>query len=112
MAVDPSNLSHLIASGEGGLWKSANEGRTWARAGKGIGLLAWPVRGRLYLVTTAGEVRMSPNAGKQWRTVGNVGGEAAALLAQMERELYIALHDGTIKRSPDGGRTWALRSRP
>ena len=112
MAVNPSHLSQLIASGEGGLWKSANEGRTWTFAGEGIGLLAWPVRGRLYLVTPAGEVRMSPNAGKRWTAVGNVGGEAAALLARTQRELYIALHDGTIKHSRDGGRTWAIRSEP
>jgi hypothetical protein len=112
MAVNPSNLSHLIASGEAGLWKSASEGRAWTFEGEGIGLLAWPVPGRLYLVNTAGEVRMSPNGGKRWTTVGDVGGEAAALLAQTPRELYVALHDGTIKRSPDGGRTWSIRSKP
>ncbi|MEK6276376.1 MAG: F510_1955 family glycosylhydrolase [Actinomycetota bacterium] len=112
MAVNPSNPAHLIASGEGGLWKSANEGRAWTFGGGGIGLLAWPVPERLYLVTTAGEVRMSPNGGKRWTTVGDVGGEAPALLAQTDRELYVALHDGTIKRSPDGGRTWSIRSTP
>jgi len=112
LAVNPSNLSHLIAAGEGGLWKSANEGHAWAFEGEGAGLLAWPVTGRLYFVTTAGEARMSPDGGKRWTTVGDVGGEPAAFLAQTSRELYVALHDGTVKRSPDGGRTWAVRSTP
>lgn len=112
MAVDPSNLAHLVASGEGGLWKSSDEGRTWAFEGGDIGLLAWPVPKRLYLVTPAGEVRMSPNGGKRWTRVGDVGGEAAALLTQTDSELYVALHDGTIKRSADGGASWSIRSTP
>jgi hypothetical protein len=112
MAVNPSNLSVLIASGEAGLWKSANEGDTWTFGGEGIGLLAWPVIERLYFVTTAGEVRMSADGGEGWTTAGEVGGEPASLLAQTARELYVALHDGTVKRSLDGGRTWAIRSTP
>jgi hypothetical protein len=112
MAVSPSNLSYLVASGEGGLWTSGNEGRAWTFGGGDAGLLAWPAPGRLYLVTTAGEARTSPNRGKSWTTVGDVGGEPAALLAQTGRELYVALHDGTVKRSPDGGRTWTVRSTP
>ena len=112
MAVNPSNLSHLIASGEGGLWTSTNEGRAWAFEGEGVGHLAWPAPGRLYLVTTAGQARMSRDGGERWTTVGDVGGAPAAFLAQTSRELYVALHDGTVKRSPDGGRTWAIRSTP
>ncbi len=112
MAVTPSNLSHLIASGEAGIWKSANEGRTWTSAGQGVGLLAWPTPRRLYLVTAAGKAQVSSDGGKRWTAMGDVGGEPAALLAQTASELYVALHDGTIKRSPDGGRTWAIRSMP
>ncbi|MEK6276263.1 MAG: F510_1955 family glycosylhydrolase [Actinomycetota bacterium] len=112
MAVDPSNPSHLIASGEGGLWNSSNEGRTWAFEGGDIGLLAWPIPKRLYLVTTTGDTRVSQDGGKRWKTAGDVGGESAALLAQTERELYVALHDGTVKHSADGGGSWSIRSTP
>ena len=112
LAVNPSNPSHLIASGEAGLWKSASEGRAWAFEGEGVGLLAWPVARRLYLVTTSGEARMSRDGGDRWAAVGDVGGEPAALLAQTSRELYVALHDGTVKRSADSGRTWDVRSTP
>jgi hypothetical protein len=112
MAVNPSSPSHLIASGEAGLWKSASEGRAWTFDGGKMGLLAWPVDTRLYLVTTSGQARMSRDRGEHWTSVGDVGGEPAALLAQSSQELYVALHDGTVKRSPDGGRTWAIRSKP
>jgi hypothetical protein len=112
LAVSPSRPAHLIASGENGLWKSTSEGRAWRFEGGPAGLLAWPAPRRLYLVTTAGEVRVSTAGGRRWRPVGEVGGEPAALLAQTTRELYVALHDGTVKRSVDGGRTWAIQSTP
>jgi hypothetical protein len=112
MAVNPSKPSHLIASGEGGLWESANEGRAWTPAGEKSGLLAWPVPRRLYLITAAGDALLSRIGGKRWATVGDIGGQPAAFLAQTPRELYVALHDGTVKHSSDGGRTWEIRSRP
>lgn len=114
MAVNPSNLSHLVASGEAGLLTSRDEGRTWAfqRPLERTGFLAWPRPRTLYLVRASGAAEMSADGGRRWITVGDVGGEPAALLAQTARELYVALHDGTVKRSEDGGRTWTIRSSP
>jgi hypothetical protein len=112
LAVNPSNLSHLVASGERGLWQSENEGRAWKPAGGATGLLAWPTAGTLYVITAAGEARVSPNGGKRWTAAGDVGGQPAALMARDANELYVALHDGTVKKSVDGGRTWGVRSRP
>jgi hypothetical protein len=114
MAVNPSNLSRLIASGQAGLWTSPDEGRTWALQGQAerTGLLAWPRSRTLYLVTPSGAAEKSSDGGRRWATVGDVRGEPAALLAQTPRELYVALHDGTVKRSDDGGRTWTIRSSP
>jgi hypothetical protein len=112
LVVNPSNKSHLIASGERGLWESANDARDWKAASRDSGLLAWPLPGRLYLVNGAGEVRVSPDAGKRWTALGDVGGQPAALMAQSPSELYVALHDGTIKRSTNGGRAWSIRSKP
>lgn len=106
MAVNPSNLTHLVAAGQAGLWN-------WKPAGEGSGgLLAWPVPEPLYLVTDAGEARVRPNGGERWSTVGDIGGQPATLMAQTQRELYVALHDGTVKRFTDGGLTWSVRSAP
>ena len=112
LAVDPTNGRGLVAAGEGGLYESADEGRTWRRRGLGIGLLAWPRPQRLYLVDGEGSIQRSADHGRRWTQIGNVGGQPAAFLAQTEQELYVALHDGTIKQSLDGGRTWSVRSTP
>jgi hypothetical protein len=112
LAVDPTNGRGLVAAGEGGLYESADEGRTWRRLGLGIGLLAWPTPQRLYLIDGGGSVQRSADHGRRWMRIGNVGGQPAAFLAQTEEELYVALHDGTIKQSRDGGRTWSVRSTP
>lgn len=112
LVVNPSDKSQLIASGERGLWESANDARDWKAASLESGLLAWPLPGRLYLVNAAGQVRISPDEGKRWTALGDIGGQPAALLAQSASELYVALHDGTIKQSKDAGRTWSIRSKP
>jgi hypothetical protein len=112
LAVDPMDSKHTVAAGEGGLYESIDEGRSWKRLAPRIGRLAWPSAERLYLVDGDGEVHRSADRGKRWTSVGNIGGEPAALLAQAEEELYVALHDGTIKQSRNGGRTWAVRSTP
>lgn len=112
LAVDPTNGKALVAAGEGGLYESANEGRTWRRLGLGIGLLAWPTPQRLYLIDGGGSVQRSADQGRRWTRIGNAGGQPAAFVAQTEQELYVALHDGTIKLSRDGGRTWSVRSTP
>jgi hypothetical protein len=112
LAADPSQPKRLLAAGEGGLYRSADEGRTWKRLNNAVGLLAWPSLKRLYLVDGDGRVAVSHDAGISWRRMGNIGGQPAAFLAQGAQRLYVALHDGTVKRTDDGGRTWVVRSRP
>jgi hypothetical protein len=112
LAADPTHPNRLIAAGEGGLYGSADEGRTWKRLNDAVGLLAWPAVKRLYLVDGDGRVSVSPDTGVSWTRMGNIGGQPAAFLAQGTQTLYVALHDGTVKRTADGGRTWVVRSRP
>lgn len=112
LAVDPASARRVIASGEGGLYLSADQGLSWRKVGPQVGLLAWPSADRLYLVEADGAVRRSADEGQHWSRLGNVGGQPAALLAQTESELYVALHNGTIMQSSDGGRSWSLRSAP
>jgi photosystem II stability/assembly factor-like uncharacterized protein len=116
VAVAPQTPGRMVAASAGGLeqglFESRDGGRTWKRIGEGVGLLAWPVRERLYLVARGGQVFASADGGRSVEHRGEIGGEPAALLAQGAEELYVALHDGTIKRSTDGGATWIVRSTP
>jgi photosystem II stability/assembly factor-like uncharacterized protein len=111
LVVDPARAGRIIASGEGGLYRSDDDGRTWTPVGRQIGYLAWPAPGTLYLLDGAGRVSRSTDGGS-WRAVGEIGGEPAAFFAHEPRQLYAALHDGTIVHSGDGGTTWSVRSTP
>jgi len=112
LAVDPTDGSHAVATGEGGLYETSDEGRTWRRLVLRVGLLAWPSPERLYLVDSEGTVWRTADEGKRWTRTGDIAGQPAAFLAQTDEELYAALHDGTIKQSRDGGGTWTVRSTP
>jgi photosystem II stability/assembly factor-like uncharacterized protein len=112
LAVHPSRSSHVVAASERGLIASSDDGQSWRPLGSKLGLLAWPVPSRLLLVDGAGTVHASRDSGKRWRSIGDIGGQPAAFLAQSADELYAALHDGTVKRSADGGRSWEVRSAP
>jgi photosystem II stability/assembly factor-like uncharacterized protein len=108
LVVDPADPEHLLATGERGLQRSRDGGRSWQAAGQALGLLAWPDLGRLYLVDPEGRVLVSSD-GEGWKRVGELGGRPAALLAAGSRELYAARHDGTIVHSADGGESWTIR---
>jgi photosystem II stability/assembly factor-like uncharacterized protein len=94
------------------MYASSDSGQSWERLNYATGLLAWPAKGRIYLVDVGGRVLVSRDGGRTLRKRGAIGGEPAALLGQGAEEVYVALHDGTIKRSVDGGVTWTLRSTP
>ncbi len=112
LVVDPSDARRLVGATAEGLFESRNGGQSWSRMNGALGLLAWPERDRLYLVTGGGDVFASGDGGRHLRRVGTVGGEPAALLGQTADELYVALHDGTTERSTDGGVSWSVRSTP
>ena len=116
LAPDPSQPLRLVATAIGGsgqgMYASSNGGQSWKRLNYAVGLMAWPTEKRLYLVDDQGKVLVSSDGGRRLVRRGEIGGQAAALLAEGQDELYVALHDGTIKRSTDGGATWTVRSTP
>lgn len=112
LATDPRDGRQVVASGEGGLYRSMDGGRDWRPLGGEIGLLAWPRHGRLFHVNAAGAVSASYDRGARWHPVGEIGSQPAAFVAPTERDLYAALPDGTVKQSIDGGRSWTVRSAP
>jgi photosystem II stability/assembly factor-like uncharacterized protein len=112
LVADPADPDRLIASGQGGLHRSSDGGKTWQKLGGNIALLAWPASDRVYRVGGDARVSMSTDSGRTWREVGSIGQPPAALLAQSPRELYAALPDGTIVQSRNGAKSWSVRSRP
>lgn len=106
LVPDPTFPDRIVATTEAGLLGSSDGGSSWNKVGSAVGLLGWPARNRLYLVTADGDVLVSTDAGRDWTRVGAIGGQPAAFLAQTPSELYAAVHGGSIVRSRDGGRSW------
>ncbi len=111
LAVSPRDRDTWVASGEHGISRTVDGGRTWKSLPWDAGLLAWNDQGELYRADGAGGVSVSRDAGSTWNGAGELGGEPGAIQAE-PGALYAALHDGVIKVSRDGGRSWAVRSRP
>ncbi|MBA2240063.1 MAG: exo-alpha-sialidase [Solirubrobacterales bacterium] len=112
LAIDPEDSSSVVAATEEGLFSSTDEGRSWRPLRSDLaGLLAWPNEKRLYLIDGEGRVQLSADGGAVWETVGSVGGQPAALIANQD-ELYAALVDATVQHSTDGGATWTVRTAP
>jgi len=110
LVADPDDPRGILASTEQGLALSRDAGETWQPSQADVGLLAWPERRSLYLIDGSGRVRISDDAGGQWRTIGRVGGQPVAFAAPDGNSLYAALLDGTVKWSSDGGASWRLRA--
>jgi photosystem II stability/assembly factor-like uncharacterized protein len=104
--VSPSHRDSLVASGERGVMRSTDGGRSWKTgAGKPVLLLDWPTADRLWALGLNGEVMRSADAGETWSDLGAVDGVATAF-AVHETTLYVATQEGRIQRSTDEGKTW------
>jgi hypothetical protein len=111
LAIDPRDPDSIVASTGRALFTSRTAGRTWRRLRGPAGLLAWPSKGVLTVVTPGGRVLARERSGASFSARGDVKGRPAAFDDGGEA-LLVALHDGTVKQSDDGGRTWRIRSRP
>ncbi|MGE4427163.1 MAG: F510_1955 family glycosylhydrolase [Solirubrobacteraceae bacterium] len=107
LAIDPKDPDRVVVSGDQGLARSENAGRTWKRLGGDlVGLLAWG--SRLVLVDANGRVHASTDGGRGFTAVGDVGSQPAAT-STADEQLLVALRDNSVRSSDDGGRTWQVR---
>ena len=106
--VSPTDPDVLVASGEQGVVRSGDGGRTWSEATEtAVLLLDWTAEDRLWALGLNGEVMRSGDGGDTWSNLGTTDGIAAALVVH-ESALYVATQDGRIQRSTDDGRTWKV----
>ncbi len=108
LAIDPKDPDHVVVSGDRGLARSDDAGRTWKRLDEALtGLLAW--NSRLVLIDADGQVHASTDDGRRFVEAGNVGSQPAAVANAGER-IIVALHDNSVHISADdGGHRWKLR---
>jgi hypothetical protein len=112
LAIDPADPRRVVASTERGLFVSPNAGTRWRPLRDDMaGLLAWPARGRLFLVDGRGQVSRSGDGGETFAPVGSIDGQPAAFVSS-GTELYAARADGSVVRSTNGGASWTVRATP
>jgi photosystem II stability/assembly factor-like uncharacterized protein len=106
LVVSPSSPDILVATGQRGVLRSSDGGRTWTPAGgPPVVLLDWQRDDRLWGVTANGELLRSTDGGTAWSPAGHVAGPATAFAAHND-DLYVAVHERGIFRSRDVGATW------
>jgi hypothetical protein len=110
LAIDPDDPERIVAAGERGLIVSRDGGKSWRPiSNRIVGFLAWT--DALTVVDAVGSVFQSSSDLAEFRPVGRVQGEPAAL-ASSGAELLLALHDNSVRTSSDGGRNWSTRLAP
>jgi photosystem II stability/assembly factor-like uncharacterized protein len=110
LVMSPGAGRALLATSPVQLLLSRDGGRSWGALSETTGLLAWPQPEQLYLLASDGRLWISPDLGRRWRGLSNIGGRPAAIAAPGGR-IYVSLRNGVIKRSMDGGRSWQMITR-
>jgi len=130
VAVDPSNPDIIYTidspvSGGGGVFRSADGGRSWTSISDGLQvadptftptcIAVHPQFGQyLYLGTLAGNVHVSDSSGATWGPARNVAANKVVQIVVDPRTagtpattvVYAGSWAGGVKRSPDNGSTW------
>lgn len=106
-AVDPDDVSQVVATTENGPAISDDGGRTFGALGEApvLVFVDWDERGTLVGVTPNGEVYVSKDTGSSWQAVGDIGGPPEAL--HVEDATIYAVTDSQVLVSSDGGATFS-----
>ncbi|MFF5155992.1 F510_1955 family glycosylhydrolase [Streptomyces sp. NPDC000348] len=110
IAVSPEDRDVVLATGEDGVARSTDGGRTFgAGSGRVLAFLSWPTAEALYGVDLGGGLHRSADGGATWEKTGTApGGQPQALTAVGARHVLVATQDG-VYESRDGGGTFTER---
>jgi photosystem II stability/assembly factor-like uncharacterized protein len=110
IAVSPEDPEVVLATGEKGVLRSSDGGRTFGGGRKPLmAFLSWSTAAALYGIDPEGGLHLSADGGESWRKAGTVpGGRPQALTAVDARRLVAATQDG-VYESADGGATFTRR---
>lgn len=123
VAVDPATGDVFMVVPGQGIWKSADQGKTFARADDGsvggrcetsYALQADPAGGRLACFMLDGKCAMTADGGKTWTPFTGLGRNwdyaAVDWSANPVKTIFGARHEtgGQVYLSPDAGKTWNL----
>ena len=114
-AVSPENPEALLATGEQGLLRSSDGGRTWTRLNGAppLVVLGW-ASDQLVGAASDGSVHSSPDRGATWAAAGSAGAEPQALAVDVRNgvaTVFVAAEGGRILASTDSGKSFAVRYR-
>jgi photosystem II stability/assembly factor-like uncharacterized protein len=117
IAIDESNLNHIIAGSQtGGVWKSLDGGTTWSVLTDNLSnidvysLAIDPLNSSIYYWgSTSGSIFRSTDGGATWLLHGSVsGGFVNKILIDPTNtsKMYASAQSGGLFKSTDGGSTW------
>lgn len=106
LAIDPAKPERVIAATGAGMMISSNAGVRWNELGSEQSmLLAWEKPRELTRIDQAGDIAVSDNGGRDWRTTGSLTEEPVAF-TRYGRKLFVATAHNRIMVSDDEGSTW------
>ncbi|MFC1726840.1 putative Ig domain-containing protein, partial [candidate division KSB1 bacterium] len=119
LAVDPQNANVLYTSSRGGVFKSTNQGTSWAPVNSGLASDSTSINvlavstvnpSIVFAVSSAGKVYRTENAGNTWTYRGAVSGSPSVTSGfvhpQYNGVLYIGSNGNYVYKSDDAGATF------
>lgn len=118
LAVDESNLNHILAGSEtGGVWKSVDGGSSWTVLSDNLSnidvfaLAIDPSDSNTYFWgSTSGTIFKSTNAGATWSLLSDIGGGTVNKILvdpTNAMKIYASVQGNGLYKSTDGGVTWS-----